>query len=104
MLIATRKKGLERMRSFLENNKRRLVTVQEINKKLFNTYKKEENLRLNPIDDVFCDGMYFPRTKLTDTIGKVKEVFEEFDLVAKCVKNSANNDYWFVKLCENSTP
>jgi hypothetical protein len=48
--------------------------------------------------------MYFPRTVLTDTVGKVMQLFEEVDLVAKCVKNSANDQYWFVKLCEDSTP
>jgi hypothetical protein len=92
------------MVSFLEENKKRLTTIQEINNKLFAKFKEEEILKLKPIDDIFCDGMYFPRTILTNTIEKVKSLFEEFELVAKVVKNSANPDYWFVKLCEDSTP
>jgi hypothetical protein len=48
--------------------------------------------------------MYFPRTTLTDTIEKVVQLFEEVDLVVKSVKNSANEEYWFVKLCEDFTP
>lgn len=46
--------------------------------------------------------MYFPRTYLTDTMEKVKNLFEEFDLVAR-VKNSADSAYWFVKICDNNT-
>ena len=61
-------------------------------------------MKLKAIDDVFCDGLYFPKTTLTNTVAKVRELFEEVDLVAKTVKNSAKPDYWFVKLCENSTP
>jgi hypothetical protein len=34
----------------------------------------------------------------------VIHLFEEVDLVVKSVKNSANSEYWFVKLCEDSTP
>ena len=48
--------------------------------------------------------MYFPRTTITGTVGEVKELYEEVELVAKAVKNSANTGYWFVKLCEDSTP
>lgn len=59
---------------------------------------------MKAVDDIFCDGMYFPRTRLTDTVSKVKELFEEVELVAKAVKNSAKAEYWFVKLCEDSTP
>lgn len=92
------------MVQFLEQNKHRLTTIQAINAKLFNDFQEEEQLNIAAIDDVFCDGMYFPRTKLTDTIAKVKELFEEVELVAKRVKDSANDKYWFVKLCEDSTP
>jgi hypothetical protein len=71
---------------------------------LFLLFKKEDKLKLKPLDSIFCDGMYFPRTVLTDTIQKVIHLFEEVDLVIKSVKNSTNSEYWFVKLCEDSTP
>ena len=46
--------------------------------------------------------MYFPKSSLTDTIDKVKDYFEEVELVAKSVKHSAKAEYWFIKLCEDS--
>ena len=61
---------------FLDANKHRLTTIQSINKKLFEEYKEVEMLKLKPIDEVFCDGMYFPKTLLTDTIYKMQSLFE----------------------------
>lgn len=60
---------------------------------------------MKPIDDQFNDGILFPRTKLTNTIEKVKHLFEdeEVKLDAKTVKPSMQDDYWFVKLNEDST-
>ena len=57
-------------------------------------------------DGKFCDGMYFPRTKLTDTEAQVIAYFEKVHLKARKVKYSMEKakDYWFVKLCEDSSP
>ena len=89
-LVGCSKKSLERMVGYLYSVKSRLRTVQEINALLFSQYKTQEQLRLLPLDDIFCDGMYFPRTILSDTTDKVRQLFEEVDLVVKSVKNSAD--------------
>jgi hypothetical protein len=44
---------------------------------------------LKDVDEIFCDGMYFPRTPLTNTQQQVKDRFEDVALVANTVKNSA---------------
>jgi hypothetical protein len=66
----------------------------------------QQNLKLKPVGAAFCDGMYFPRTELTDTIEDVKHLFEDnaVGLVARTVKPSMDEKYWFVKLCEDSAP
>lgn len=56
------------------------------------------------MDELFCDGMLFPKTIISDTIAKVKHIFEEHSLVVRVVKPSMKKEYWFVKLCENSSP
>lgn len=60
------------MVEYLDSVKSRLRTVQEINTFLFSLCKKEDKLKLTPIGSIFCDGMYFPRTILTDTTEKVR--------------------------------
>ena len=60
------------MVEYLYSVKGRVTTVQEINALLFSLFKKEKQLKLKPIDSIFCDGMYLPRTTLTDTTDKVR--------------------------------
>jgi thermostable 8-oxoguanine DNA glycosylase len=90
----------------LEQNKGGLTTIREINDALFSQYKEEKDLKLKPLDDIFCDGFLLPRTKLTNTIEQVKHRFEEqgIELVVKTVKPSMQDGYWFVKLNEDSSP
>lgn len=58
-----------------------------------------------PVDELFCDGILFPKSKLTSTISEVKSRFEDVEvcLEAKTVKPSMQEGYWFVKLNEDST-
>ena len=82
-----------------------MTTIQEVNEKLFEEYIEEETLQLSPVDPPFCDGLLFPRTKLTATIEQTRHIFEDDDvnLIAKTVKPSKRDDYWFIKLCEDSS-
>ena len=48
--------------------------------------------------------MLFPKTRFSDTIAQVKHLFEANALVVKTVKPSMRKGYWFIKLCENSSP
>ena len=68
------------------------MTIQDINSKLFADLHPIGNFRLKPIiieqlteaerlngnisSGKFCDGFYFPRTKLTDTQANVNAYFE----------------------------
>jgi len=88
----------------LDKNKSQLATIQDINKKLFEDYEPVSQLKLKSLDEFFCDGMLFPITEHSKTIANVKHLFEAEGIVIKTVKPSMRAGYWFIKLCENSSP
>lgn len=104
-MFELRKASAQNIVKFLDEHKSELVTIQEINESLFKDFEERKELKLLPLDEPFCDGILFPRSKLTFNISEVKSRFEDVDvcLDAKTVKPSMQEGYWFVKLNEDST-
>lgn len=73
---------------------------------MFKEIEEEKRLKLKSIGKPFNDGILIPKTELTDTYEKVKHRFENVGkgLVIRTVKNSMQEGYWFVKLCEDAAP
>lgn len=65
LLVAVRREQLQNTVNCLKEHKKDLVTVQEINEKLFQHFEEVPKLILDPIDSEFCDGLLVPKTKLT---------------------------------------
>jgi hypothetical protein len=72
MLIKKWKEALARIVDFLEYNRHELVTIREINDKLFDDFYPEDDLKLKPLENAFCDGFLLPITRLTQTVDQTK--------------------------------